>query len=120
MVGGAICAIGQLLIDYTKLTLPEFLWSPLGGRRDFGRPGCVSAPHRICRGGATVPLTGFGSPFGQGVKTAVQERKGSWGALTGGLHRFFRRGIGAAVFFGLLVAPGSSSSGVICKQKRTA
>lgn len=42
LVGGGICAIGQLLIDYTKLT-PTHPGFFRGTRRDFRRAGTVSA-----------------------------------------------------------------------------
>ena len=52
--------------------------------------------------GATVPLTGFGYLLSKGVEKAVDEQ-GILGALTGGLTAA-AAGIGAAIFFGYLVA----------------
>ena len=102
VVGGAICAIGQVLIDYTKLTPARILVSFVVAGVILGGLG-VYQPLIECAGaGATVPLTGFGSLLAKGVKTAVQE-KGLLGALTGGFTAS-SAGIGAAVFFGLLVA----------------
>ena len=102
VVGGAICAIGQVLIDYTKLTPARILVSFVVAGVILGGLG-VYQPHiEFAGAGATVPLTGFGSLLAKGVKTAVQE-KGLLGALTGGFTAS-SAGIGAAVFFGLLVA----------------
>ncbi len=98
---------------YTKLTLPEF-WSPLGGRRDFGR-WCVSALIEFA-GRGHRPLDWIRLLLAKGVKTAVQE-KGLLGALTGGFTAS-SAGIGAAVFFGLLVALSLQARRY--KQKRTA
>ena len=95
VVGGAICAIGQVLIDYTKLTPARILVSFVVAGVILGGLGVYQPLIEFAGAGATVPLTGFGSLLAKGVKTAVQE-KGLLGALTGG--------IGAAVFFGLLVA----------------
>ena len=102
VVGGAICAIGQVLIDYTKLTPARILVSFVVAGVILGGLGVYQPLIEFAGAGATVPLTGFGSLLVKGVKTAVQE-KGLLGALTGGFPAS-SAGIGAAVFFGLLVA----------------
>ena len=102
VVGGAICAIGQVLIDYTKLTPARILVSFVVAGVILGGLGVYQPLIEFAGAGATVPLTGFGSLLAKGVKTAVQE-KGLLGALTGGFTAS-SAGIGAAVFFGLLVA----------------
>lgn len=102
VVGGAICAIGQVLIDYTKLTPARILVSFVVADVILGGLGVYQPLIEFAGAGATVPLTGFGSLLAKGVKTAVQE-KGLLGALTGGFTAS-SAGIGAAVFFGLLVA----------------
>ena len=80
LVGGGICAIGQLLIDYTKLTPARILVSfvVLGGL------GLYQPLIEFAGAGATVPLTGFGATLAKGVREAVAQ-KGWFGALTGGL-----------------------------------
>ena len=102
VVGGAICAIGQVLIDSTKLTPARSLVSFVVAGVILGGLGVYQPLIEFAGAGATVPLTGFGSLLAKGVKTAVQE-KGLLGALTGGFTAS-SAGIGAAVFFGLLVA----------------
>ena len=102
VVGGAICAIGQVLIDYTKLTPARILVSFVVAGVILGGLGVYQPLIEFAGAGATVPLTGFGSLLAKGVKPAVQE-KGLLGALTGGFTAS-SAGIGAAVFFGLLVA----------------
>ena len=102
VVGGAICAIGQVLIDYTKLTPARILVSFVVAGVILGGLGVYQPLIEFAGAGATVPLTGFGSLLANGVKTAVQE-KGLLGALTGGFTAS-SAGLGAAVFFGLLVA----------------
>ena len=102
VVGGAICAIGQVLIDYTKLTPARILVSFVVAGVILGGLGVYQPLIEFAGAGANVPLTGFGSLLAKGVKTAVQE-KGLLGALTGGFTAS-SAGIGAAVFFGLLVA----------------
>ena len=102
VVGGAICAIGQVLIDYTKLTPARILVSFVVAGVILGGLGVYQPLIEFAGAGATVPLTGFGSLLAKGVKTAVQE-KGLLGALTGGFTAS-SAGLGGAVFFGLLVA----------------
>ncbi len=102
VVGGAICAVGQVLIDYTKLTPARILVSFVVAGVVLGGLGVYQPLIEFAGAGATVPLTGFGSLLAKGVKAAVQE-KGLLGALTGGFTAA-SAGIGAAVFFGLLAA----------------
>ena len=102
LVGGVLCAIGQIFIDYTKLTPARILVSFVVAGVILGGLGVYQPLIEFAGAGATVPLTGFGSLLAKGVKTAVQE-KGLLGALTGGFTAS-SAGIGAAVFFGLLVA----------------
>ena len=111
LCGGILCAIGQVLIDRTRLTPARILsayvvlgviltgvglWGPL-----VEWAGC----------GATVPLLGFGYTMAEGVKKAVAE-SGLLGSFTGGLTAT-AGGIAAAVGFSLLTAflfkPGDRS-----------
>ena len=77
-VGGAICVVGQLLIDLTSLTAyvaAGVVLSAIGWYAPLAEfAGC----------GATVPLLGFGHLLAKGVRTALQE-EGAGGILTGGL-----------------------------------
>ena len=102
VVGGLFCAIGQLLIDYTKLTPARILTIFVVAGVVFGALGLYQPLADWAGAGATVPLTGFGNLLARGVKQAVAE-KGLLGAFTGGFTAA-AGGIGAAVFFGLLVA----------------
>ena len=102
LVGGVFCAIGQVLIDYTKLTPARILVTYVVGGVVLGALGWYKPIVDFAGAGATVPLTGFGYLLADGVKQAVQE-KGFLGVLTGGLSAT-AGGITAAMFFGLLVA----------------
>ena len=102
VVGGLLCAVGQLLIDYTKLTPARILTIFVVAGVVFGALGLYQPLADWAGAGATVPLTGFGNLLARGVKQAVAE-KGLLGAFTGGFTAA-AGGIGAAVFFGLLVA----------------
>lgn len=102
LVGGVICAIGQVLIDYTKLTPARILVSFVVIGVILGGIGLYQPLIEFAGAGATVPLTGFGSLLAKGVKTAIAE-KGAIGILTGGLTAS-SAGVTAAIFFGLIVA----------------
>ena len=102
LVGGILCAIGQVLIDYTKLTPARILVSYVVAGVILGGIGVYEPLVKLAGGGATVPLTGFGYLLAKGVKEAVAE-KGLLGILTGGFTSA-SAGIAAAIFFGFLVA----------------
>lgn len=102
VIGGAICAVGQLLIDKTKLTPARILVCYVVLGVILGGAGVYEKLVDFAGAGATVPLTGFGYTLAKGVKEAVAEQ-GILGALTGGL-RAAAGGITAAVFFGFLAA----------------
>lgn len=102
LVGGAICAVGQVLIDYTKLTPARILVSFVVAGVVLGAFGLYQPLVELAGGGATVPLLGFGNLIAKGTLEAVRE-KGLLGALTGGLTAS-SGGIGASIFFALLVA----------------
>lgn len=102
LVGGALCAVGQVLIDRTALTPARILTVYVVAGVVLGAVG-VYQPFADWAGfGATVPLTGFGNLLAKGVREAVGE-KGLLGAFTGGFTAA-AGGIGAAVFFGLIVS----------------
>ena len=102
LVGGILCAIGQVLIDYTKLTPARILVSYVVAGVILGGIGVYEPLVKLAGGGATVPLTGFGYLLAKGVKEAVAE-KGLLGILTGGFTSASGV-IAAAIFFGFLVA----------------
>ena len=101
-VGGALCAVGQLLIDLTKLTPARILTSYVVAGVALGALGLYEPLIDFAGAGATVPLTGFGAAIARGVREAV-ETSGLLGAFTGGFTAA-AGGLAAAVFFGLLAA----------------
>lgn len=102
VLGGLLCAVGQILIDKTKLTPARILTGYVVTGVILGGLGVYQKLVDWGGAGATVPLTGFGYLLAKGVKQAVQEQ-GWLGCLTGGLTSA-AGGITAAIFFGLLVA----------------
>ena len=102
LVGGGICVMGQLLIDYTKLTPARILVGYVVAGVVLTAIGVYKPLVELAGGGATVPLTGFGYCLAQGVKEAV-DKDGLVGAITGGLTAT-AGGITAAVTAGLVGA----------------
>ena len=108
LVGGVLCAAGQILIDKTKLTPARSLTAYVVTGVILGAVGVYEPFAKWAGAGATVPLLGFGNVLAQGVKKAVAE-SGLLGAFTGGFTSA-AGGICAAVFFGFLVA-------LVCKPR---
>ena len=99
LVGGAFCAVGQLLIDYTKLTPARILVAYVVAGVVLGALGVYQPLIDFAGAGASVPLTGFGSLLAKGVKEAVAEM-GMLGVLSGGLTAS-AAGITAAIVFAM-------------------
>ena len=102
LVGGALCAIGQVLIDYTKLTPARILVSYVVAGVILGGSGIYQPLIDWAGAGATVPLTGFGAMLSRGVRNALDE-SGLIGIFSGGLTAS-SAGITAAIVCGLIVA----------------
>ena len=102
LVGGGICVVGQLLIDYTKLTPARILVGYVVAGVALTAIGVYEPLVEWGGCGATVPLTGFGYALAQGVREAVAEQ-GLLGAITGGLTAT-AAGVTAAVTLGLFAA----------------
>ena len=101
-VGGAICLIGQILIDFTKWTPARILVSFVVAGVVLTAIGLYEPLAEFAGAGATVPLTGFGYNLARGVRDAVREN-GWIGALSGGLTAA-SAGIAATVLSGYLMA----------------
>ena len=102
LCGGILCAIGQILIDKTKLTPARILTGYVVAGVLLSALGLYQPLVDWGGAGASVPLTGFGHTLAKGVKKAVTEQ-GVLGILTGGLTAA-AGGITAAVVFGVVMA----------------
>ncbi len=102
LVGGAICAVGQVLIDYTKLTPARILTAFVVSGVLLSGLGLYQPLVDFAGAGATVPLTGFGHLLADGVRKAIAE-DGTIGILTGGMTAA-SAGITAALGAGLVSA----------------
>ena len=102
LIGGALCLIGQLLIDKTGLTPARILVCYVVAGVILGGVGLYGPFAEFAGAGASVPLTGFGNLLATGVKEAVDEQ-GFLGIFTGGL-KATAGGITAAIAAGLLAS----------------
>ena len=102
LVGGAFCAIAQVLIDKTKLMSGRILVLYVCLGCVLGGLGLYQKLEHFAGAGATVPLTGFGFRLAEGVMKEV-DSSGFLGIFTGGL-KAAAGGITAAVFFAFLAA----------------
>ena len=102
VVGGLLCAFGQLLILKTKLTSARILVGYVTAGVILGALGIYKPLVDFAGAGATVPLTGFGYLLAKGAMEGAKS-EGLLGAFTGGIVNT-AAGISAAVMFGLLNA----------------
>ena len=102
LCGGLLCAVGQILIDRTRLTPARILTGYVVAGVFLSAVGLYQPLADWGGAGATVPLTGFGHALAQGAIRAVQET-GLLGAFTGGLTAT-AGGIAAAVCFAVVMA----------------
>ena len=102
LVGGGLCAVGQLLIDVTRWTPARILVGYVVAGVVLTALGVYAPLVEWAGCGATVPLTGFGYALAQGVKEAVANQ-GLFGAITGGLTAT-AAGVTTAVTLGLVAA----------------
>ncbi len=106
-VGGALCIIAQLLIDYTKLTPARILSLFVVVGVALTAVGLYGPLIKFASAGASVPLTGFGYTLAKGVEKAVSQN-GFLGILQGGITAT-AGGITAAILFGFI-------SSLLCKS----
>ncbi|MBR0280176.1 MAG: stage V sporulation protein AE [Oscillibacter sp.] len=109
LCGGALCAVGQILIDRTRLSPARILTGYVVAGVILSALGLYERIADWGGSGAAVPLTGFGHALAKGVRKAVEEN-GWLGVLTGGLTAA-AGGITAAAVCGvaaaLLFRPGT-------------
>lgn len=101
LVGGAICVIGQVMMDATKLTAPRVLVILVLSGAVLQAIGIYEYLVELAGTGARVPLPGFGYNLAKGAIEGSTE--GFLGAVTGGI-KAAAGGISVAIGWGYLVA----------------
>lgn len=102
VVGGLLCAVGQIFIDFTKLTPARILVAYVVSGVILGALGWYTPLRDFAGCGASVPLTGFGNLMAEGIRKSI-DKDGFLGIFTGGLTAG-AAGISAAMMFAFLFA----------------
>ncbi|MCF6096717.1 stage V sporulation protein AE [Thermovorax subterraneus] len=102
LVGGLICAVGQILMDFTPLSPAHILVVFVTLGAILSGLGLYQPLIDLAGAGASVPLPGFGHTLVKGVMEEVN-KSGALGILTGGL-KATAAGITAAIVFGYIMA----------------
>ncbi len=100
-VGGLICAIAQLVINFTDLTAGKILVIFMLAGIALTALGIYQPLVEWAGAGATVPISGFGYLLANGAMKGAQE--GLFEALTGALAAA-SAGVSAAVVFSFLAS----------------
>ena len=102
IIGGAICVVGQILMDGFKLTPAHTMSTLVVIGAILGGLGLYEPLVKFAGAGASVPISSFGNQL---VKGALQEAEqtGIIGVLTG-IFEVTSAGISAAIIFGFLAS----------------
>lgn len=102
LVGGLICAIGQIILDTTSLTPAHIIVTFLIIGIILGAIGAYEPVVKFAEAGATVPILGFGYTLSKGAIEGAKA-KGVLGAFAGGLERT-AGAIAAVILFGYIMS----------------
>jgi len=102
LVGGAICVIGQLLIDVLRMTPAHAMSTLVVLGAVVDGLGWYEPLIEFAGAGATVPITSFGNALVHGA-LAELERDGIIGVVTG-IFEVTSAGISSAIIFSFLAA----------------
>jgi stage V sporulation protein AE len=102
LIGGAICALVQILLDRTKLMPGRVMVLLVCTGAVLGFVGIYEPFTKFAGAGASVPLLGFGNLLWKGVKEAI-DKEGFIGVFQGGL-KASAVGISAALILGYLAS----------------
>lgn len=102
VTGGVVCALGQFLINKTKITSARILVTFLLLGVFLEVCGLFKYIEEFGKAGATIPIMGFGSSLTKGALKGVAEN-GIIGAISGGMTAV-SAGLSAAIFFGFIFA----------------
>ena len=101
LVGGLICMIAQIVINFTDLTAGKILVVFMLSGVALQGLGLYQYLVEFAGAGATVPISGFGYLLASGAIKGAE--KGFFGAFTGALSAA-SAGISAAVIFSFIMA----------------
>lgn len=102
LVGGAMCAIAQLILDVTKVNPAIIMVSSVSVGAVLSGLGLYAPLIKVGGAGATIPLPGFGHVLVTGMMEDTS-KLGWFGLLTGGF-RAASAALMTAILFGYLMA----------------
>ncbi len=102
LVGGAICAVVQIVMDNTKLMPGRIMVILVCLGAFLGAIGVYQPFTEWAGAGASVPLVGFGNVLFKGIKEAV-DKEGFIGLFKGGFTSS-AVGISSALIFGYIAS----------------
>ncbi|GKS10228.1 stage V sporulation protein AE [Paenibacillus chitinolyticus] len=102
LVGGAICVIGQLLLDLGKLTPAHTMTTLVVAGAILDGFGLYEPLVRFAGAGASVPITSFGNALVHGAIKEIQTS--GWIGIVTGIFKVTSAGISAAIIFSFLAA----------------
>jgi stage V sporulation protein AE len=102
IVGGAICVLGQLLMDVGKLTPAHTMSALVVLGAIVDGLGWYDPFIRFAGAGATVPITSFGNALVHGAVTKLDED--GWIGIVTNIFDVTSAGISAAIVFSFFAA----------------
>ena len=102
LVGGLICALGQVLVDTTRFTQGHILSAFTVAGGILAGLGLHEPLIDFAGAGATLPISSFGNALAQGAINEAK-RTGFMGLLSG-MFELTSSGIAAAIVFSFLIA----------------
>lgn len=102
LVGGSICALGQLMMQRLKLTPAHTMVSFVIAGAVLGGLGWYRPLIDFAGAGATTPITSFGNSLVQGALTEYMT--GGWVGLLTGLFEVTGAGVSTAIIFSFIAA----------------
>ena len=102
VIGGAICVVGQIMIDGFKMTPAHTMATLVVVGAIVDGLGYYDPLIRFAGAGATVPITSFGNSL---VHGALEEfDKTGWVGILTGIFKITSAGISSAIIFSFLSA----------------
>ena len=102
IIGGAICVVGQIMMDVFRLTPAHTMSTLVVLGAVFGGLGLYEPLIKFAGAGASVPISSFGNALVNGALTEA-EKTGAIGVLTG-IFEVTSAGVSAAIIFGFMSA----------------
>lgn len=102
LIGGAICVIGQILMDVFKLTPAHTTCTLVVAGAILGGLGLYDPLVKFAGAGASIPISSFGNSLVKGAIVEAQ-RDGFIGLITG-IFEITSGGISSAVIFGFIAS----------------